>query len=197
MKRYLLIAVIVLVTAVPLRAQEETLISGDLESGGFGGPVLKIGPMKGTTGVLVGGRGGWIINHTFILGGGGYGLANNIRMTDPDGLNRTMYLEFGYGGVELDYIGNSSDVIHYTVGALIGGGSLGYRNAQGGMWDSNKQDAVFVLEPNVNLELNVTKFFRINAGVNYRWVNDVQFVGLSDKDLSGVAGSITLKFGAF
>ncbi|NIN69246.1 MAG: hypothetical protein GTO63_32105, partial [Anaerolineae bacterium] len=56
-------------------AQEpETLIEGDVRHGGFGGPVVKFTEVNNEFGVLVGGRGGWIINDSFVLGAGGYGL---------------------------------------------------------------------------------------------------------------------------
>jgi hypothetical protein len=49
-------------------AQESILISG-----GFGGPVIKVININGENAVRVGGRGGWIINHSFVLAGGGIG----------------------------------------------------------------------------------------------------------------------------
>ena len=52
-------------------AQDEQLVSGKIESGGFGAPVWKITQINGETAMLTGGRGGWIINHTFVIGGGG------------------------------------------------------------------------------------------------------------------------------
>ena len=40
------------------------------------GPAIRFTQIDGDFGVLVGGRGEWIINHRFVLGGGGYGLTN-------------------------------------------------------------------------------------------------------------------------
>ena len=62
MKRFL-VTLIVYMVASQAFAQEQTLISGKVESGGFGGPTLKVTKMKGESGLLIGGRGGWIINH--------------------------------------------------------------------------------------------------------------------------------------
>lgn len=73
---FLLFAIITL----PVFAQEQTLIgSGEIENGGFGGPVVKVTSINGESAVFVGGRGGWIINHTFVLGGAGYGLVTNVN----------------------------------------------------------------------------------------------------------------------
>ncbi len=197
MIRVLFVVIFILVIAMPVVAQEETLINGEIQSGGFGGPVVKIGPMNGTTGVFVGGWGGWIINHTFSIGGAGYGLVNNIKISDPSGTGRTTYLNFGYGGLDLEYIGNSMNLIHYTLGVLIGGGGISYRDSIYQNYSEKNTNAVFVLEPSANIEMNVTKFFRIDIGASYRWVNDVQFDGLKDKDMSGLSGMLTLKFGTF
>jgi hypothetical protein len=99
--------VLILLIACPvLSAQEETLLGeGKISNGGFGGPVVKFTSINKHFGVLVGGQGGWIINHTFIIGGGGYGLMNNIKAYNAF-LEESQLLNFGYGGLELHYINN-------------------------------------------------------------------------------------------
>jgi len=53
-----LVFFLVIVFTLPLLAQEATLINGEIESGGFGGPVLKVTSINGENAVMVGGRGG-------------------------------------------------------------------------------------------------------------------------------------------
>jgi len=178
-------------------AQEETLINGSIENGGFGGPVLKMGSFNGEAAILVGGRGGWIINHSFIIGGGGYGLANNVKakVSGPYG---ERYLNFGYGGLELEYISQSDRLIHFSFQTLIGAGGLSWRdeNVRVGMRDSDG-DSFFIVEPGVNATLNVTKYFRISGGVSYRFISGVQSPASSSPDLSGPSGVLTFRFGKF
>lgn len=174
--------------------QAEQLIEGDIESGGFGGPVLKITSIGGSTGILVGGRGGWIINHTFIIGGGGYGLANDVSATTP-GPNGEPYVNFGYGGLELEYVQNWERLIHFSVGLLIGAGGVGHRGTYN-EGDINGK-AVFVMEPWAEVHLNVATFFRISGGASYRWVTGANHPAASDSRLSGVSGILTLRFGSF
>ena len=176
------------------RAQEETLAGEGSESGGFGGPVLKITPIRGKTGILIGGRGGWIINHSFILGGGGYGLASNIGAATP-GPGGEPYVDFGYGGVELEYVHNWDKLMHWSVGLLVGGGGVGYKNENGSSGQYSK--GFFTMEPWVNANMNVTHFFRISIGVSYRWVTGSDSPAASNADLSGVAGILLLRFGSF
>jgi hypothetical protein len=178
-------------------AQEETLINGSIENGGFGGPVLKIGNFNGEAAVLVGGRGGWIINHSFIIGGGGYGLVNNVKAKVP-GPYGERYLNFGYGGLELEYVSQSDRLIHFSFQTLIGTGGLSWRDevVHAGTSDSNT-DTFFIVEPGVNATLNVAAFFRISGGVSYRFISGVQSPASSSSDLSGPSGVLTFHFGTF
>ncbi len=177
-------------------AEEETLISGPIESGGFGGPVVKIGSFNGESALLVGGRGGWIINHSFIIGGGGYGLVNNIKAKVP-GPNGERYLNMGYGGIELEYVTESDRLIHFSFMTLIGGGGLSWRddNIRAGMAPEN--DSFFIAEPAVNVNVNITTYFRMSGGVSYRFISGIQSGASSNADLSGPSGVLTLRFGKF
>lgn len=178
-------------------AQEETLISGEIESGGFGGPVLKFGSFNGETAILVGGRGGWILNHSFIIGGGGYGLANDVKAKVPGPFGER-YLNFGYGGLELEYVSQSDRLIHFSFQTLIGAGGLGWRDhdVRVGMRDSGG-DSFFIVEPTIHATLNVTLCFRISGGMSYRFISGVQSQASSSPDLSGPSGVLTFRFGKF
>jgi len=70
----LIIGSLAAMTVVATGQEAETLFAGEVVHGGFGGPVLKASTVNGSPALFVGGRGGWIINHSFILGGGGDGL---------------------------------------------------------------------------------------------------------------------------
>ncbi|UCF18694.1 MAG: hypothetical protein JSU87_12185 [Gemmatimonadota bacterium] len=168
-------------------AQEETLLRGDFESGGFGGPVVKFTEVADQFAVFAGARGGWIINHTLILGAGGYGLTNEIDLDDNPFNGRDV--EFGYGGLELEYVNSSNKLAHLTLYLLIGGGGLTTNFIDG--------ESVFVLEPLANIEVNVAKWFRLSAGGGYRLVVGVDTPGLEDRDLSALVGVLAFKFGVF
>ena len=187
-------------------AQEETLLSGNIENGGFGAPVLKFSPVKNQFAVWVGGQGGWLINHTFLLGGGGYGLGTTIaprpEVQEALGTTRPLAIQCGYGGLVMEFIGNSDDLVHYTFTTLVGAGAVRYgeRPFSEHSFDYVGQqdpDVFFVLEPGVNVELNVTTFFRFAVGAGYRYVSGVNLVGLSNSDLSGASVNVALKFGKF
>ncbi len=192
----LIVLLFVILLSSPAIAQDETLLGSEIESGGYGGPLVMFGQINGETGVFVGGQGGWIINHKYVLGAKGYGLVNTV---DAQELENTK-LEFGCGGALLEYIFASGKLLHFSIQAMIGAGGVKYAlidYTQGDEEFSYTEDAFFVLEPGVNLELNIHRNFRLSAGVAYRYVNGVDYEDLSDSDLSGVSGQILLKFGVF
>ena len=183
-------------------AQEQVLFSGITSHGGFGGPVLKLSQFDDDLGLLVGGRGGWIIGHMITIGGGGYGLTNDIPVL-YDNTDTTKFLDFGYGGFEIGLILASSDMIHFSINSLIGGGAIGYRESifDGHMnhdWDyDQRHDQVFVVEPAANLIINVTKWFRVGVGLSYRHVTGVDLVAIDNQYVSGPSGVLSFKFGSF
>jgi hypothetical protein len=170
------------------KPEEETLVTSGIDSGGFGALVFKFSGVNDQFAVFAGARGGWIINHQFVIGGGGYGLASEICL-DEDGRCLLRDIEFGYGGFEFEYIGRWNKAAHYSLQLLIGGGDvtlLGFPS-----------DPVFVAEPTARLELNVTKWFRLNLGGGYRFVSGLDVGRLENSDLSAFSGVLEFKFGNF
>lgn len=180
---------------------QETLIRGDMHFGGFGGPFVQFTSINNQFGLLVGGGGGVIIDHTIAIGGAGYGLANNV--TEENAPSTRPYINMGYGGGFIQYIDRSNDLVHMTGGVLIGGGGAGYRAAYGGNTEGQSNygdemnDAFFVVEPNVEGVLNIAKYFRLGIGVSYRYVSGIEAAGLSNSDFEGPSARITLNFGSF
>ncbi len=86
--------------------------------------------------------------------------ANDI---DLDAFSPRRDLELGYGGLDLEYINSSNNLIHFTVQGLVGGGGLTTRVQY--IFGS---EAVFVLEGGANIMLNVTPYFRMGIGGGYQ-----------------------------
>jgi hypothetical protein len=175
---------------------QEPLAGGDRRHGGFGGPVVKFTEIDDRFGVLVGGRGGWIINGSLVIGGGGYALANvgsfeNLTngAGDPGGL------EMAYGGLEFGYVHRPDDRVHVSLGLLIGAGGVTWN--PDGQAGGPADDAFFVFEPELDVVLTATGFLRVALGASYRLTQGVELFDLDDADLSGLAGLVMLKFGSF
>lgn len=173
--------------------RDETLISGKIEYGGFGAAVIKSSEIGDDYSLLLGGRGGWTLNHAFSIGGGGYGMINRIILED---IEEDPVVQFGYGGLVLEYILNSRKLIHFSASTLIGAGGVGYLWEQ---WHGYDVESVgfFVAEPELTAFINVTEFFRIGLGGSYRYVKGANLRGLDDRDLSSYAVNLTFKIGVF
>lgn len=177
-------------------AQDQTLLNNSTESGFYGAFFTKFGNINGETGTFMGGQLLWVLDHKVAIGGKGYALINQVDI--PELINTK--LEFGcYGGL-IEYIIASDKLIHLNVNTMIGAGSVRYSVKD---WQEDhsdidfSEDVLFVVEPGLDAELNIHKNLRIGIGVYYRIVSNVDYAGLSAKDLNGFSGQVTLKIGKF
>ena len=86
-----------------------------------------------------------------------------------------------------------------NVGLLVGAGGVTVtsRNANSNNAFDHDGSAVFVVEPQTELELNVMRHLRNAANVSYRFVGDTDKPGMASSDISGVAAGLALKVGSF
>ncbi|MCE5249823.1 hypothetical protein LLG96_06335 [bacterium] len=200
MKR-LIILVLLVFGAADSYGDEETLFknSGDFELNGFwGGPGVSVTSINGNAELLVGGRGGIIINNSFNVGGGGWGLVtepkapSKARSAYP---GRDLKLDFDYGGFIFEYDFRPKQLTHCSVYSLIGSGNVSYCDKDD---DSFKvSDSFFVFEPGIEGTVNVTKWFRLSAGASYRVIAGMDIIGLDASDIGGFSGKLTFRFGQF
>ena len=187
-------------------AQEEpqTLFKpGQTRVTGFGGPILSFSSVGKDVGLFIGGGGAVVLND-FYIGGYGMGLSNDIRrLINLEGTPEQLVLEFGHGGFWFGYDFKANRLIHLTASTKIGWGGVGYvrPNSVGVGFDPLNpllaQDDVFVLIPELGVELNVTKFLKVALTANYRYVGGVDLIETTSNDLSGIAGLLSFKFGWF
>ena len=177
--------------------EPEALFSGPITHGGFGGPFVAYSQLNGQDAVVVGGRGGWLINHSLVIGGGGCGVANDISVPEEMQLGSDHRLTLGYGGFWTEYILFPGELIHASVGALIGGGGVAYAREHGETMSSVASDSIFVFEPSVAVELNVARVVRLTVFADYRVVADLELPGLDASDVNGFVAGAMLKFGSF
>jgi len=168
--------------------------------GGMGALQVGFSKFNKTDAVLVGGRGGVIINHNLVLGLAGWGFANVPKFSNIDG-NTIAYLEGGYGGFLIEPIIMSKKIVHFSTPIIIGAGDLMYlkkinRNVSdlANMIDS---DPFFIVEPGIELEVNLFRFMRVAAGVSYHWSPNLNLVSTPANPFNGLTTSISLKFGKF
>jgi len=150
---------------------------------GFGSPFVEFSLHGNEFALSSGGGGAVLINQTFFVGAYGMGLATEHKV---DGLSikqtngtiikyPSMRKIFGHGGFWLGYINNHKEALHWGVSTKIGWGAIGLCDADLENCDKGQigNDNVFVLSPQIELEMNMTRWFKINIGAGYRYVSEV------------------------
>lgn len=194
MKPISLALVLVCLLTASACAYDRTLITDQTEVDGYVAVTLKHIDFKNETGVLAGGRGVMIVNHSWGMGVGGYGTIVKPSPENPEGLD---HLKMAYGGMFLEYIPWPHAIFHLSIPVLIGGGQVQFEGDYIDPESGEDSDAFFVAEPHLNLEVNITRNIRLDAGVSYRHVNGTDLTDMTDEDLSGVNGVISVKLGRF
>jgi hypothetical protein len=195
---------LILVVCPSLAQEMETLMTPGVSNGGFGAVVTRVTSIKDEFGVIAGIRGAWITNHTFSMGAGFYGMATqNVAMNGSEvgGIAGHDYLlEMGYAGLEFEYVYPWHKLIHMNAHVLVGGGGVAYvedPQRDHGEDDLLDSDAFFIVEPAICLELNVASPMRLDVGLSYRFVSNIELPQIDNRDIDGPAATLTLKFGGF
>lgn len=197
MKKAIIIS-LMLATSISAFTQEkefQTIFDNqDLRISGMGGPFMQFTSVAGEFGHMMGGGGAVLLNN-FFFGGYGLGLTNAI----PDYVNQNPSdrLTLGHGGFWLGYSLFGDKPVHVTFSSLIGWGEFGVMQNSGTY--PFVRDKIFVLVPTVEVELNLTRYFRIGAGASYNLYTlvDQNVHGYSNGDISAPGGFLSFKFGWF
>jgi hypothetical protein len=101
-----------------------------------------------------------------------------------------------------EYVVASNKAVHVAFNLFTGAGvTFQYEREdwhEDQDWDGDHdEDWFFVVEPGVQLEVNLFKWMRFSPGISYRAVVDSDARGLSDSKLSNISYNATLKFGKF
>jgi hypothetical protein len=165
---------------------------------GFGAPVVKYTVIRDQGAVLFGGRGGWYVTPSFMIGGGLYATISEVDAPDDALPNVTgpLDLKFDTFGLELEYAHDPEARAHPTFGLFLGGGAVRFATDKTDD-QQDETDLVLVTEPSVGLELGITRWFHLNLAVSYRLVAGVSQPGLKNADLAGPAAALAAKIGRF
>ena len=191
------------VTKESKEGEIRTLFGPDVSHGGYGAITMGYTTINDEDAWIVGGRAAWIIDHGFALGVGGFGLANDIPLDDQWVNDEKMSLIVGYGGILLEPIFWAKAPVHLCMPILVAGGAVSM--APSSYWTEDydwgaeyyHNDIIFVFEPGLELELNLTKFMRLSGGVSYRVTSEIELPGMDDDILNGLSSTFSLKFGKF
>lgn len=185
------------------RRQDIKTLSGSMShSGGFGALSFRSTKFRDESMVLGGLRGGWIINRTLGIGLEGHGIIPTAKFDDIEAGQEVNILG-GYGGMFLELIFFSNEVVHITFPVSGGAGWLGYHltnedNTMPGPIDSEVDSDVFwYVEPGADLEFNISRNFRLAMGVSKRFTQDLELINTESSAFEKLNYFITLKIGGF
>ena len=148
---------------------------------------------------LAGARAGLLIDHNFAIGLGAMGLihpTNTNKFLDSPYDSYYKNTRLYYGGMLLAYYFNPKDLIVFSIGNLIGGGLLYLPKDAGSGNTRDVKDKFFVIEPEINIFLNIIPYCRIGIGSSYRFTKGIDTVGVN-KDFKDFTVSATIELGVF
>lgn len=194
-------------------APMRTLLGGDrtMHHGGWGGPTTHFTRINGQEALLVGARGGWLIDHRITIGFAGHGLVtpvNNLAydehlISSGEQLLRKSNLHMGYGGLLIEPIIAYRSPVHVSLPIIIGAGGVGYSfnsrfpESVDQLEYRDDVQAFFVVEPGIELEFNVISLVRLGLGASYRYTTDLDLPATSKDALHGFNVGLTVKVGCF
>ena len=188
----------------PKDEEVKSLLGRGNELNGFGGADLKITDLVGEKGLIAGGYGGALVNRRYMIGVAGYGITTELEFDGMVGAEaKPLNLYGGYGGLLVGFMIGSKEVIHLNFPIVFGIGQVEVSDKN--FFPNNPNDAEFaiessafvVIEPAAQVEFNVTQYFRIAAGMSYRYITGSDLDNISDNQLSGSAIVMSFKFGRF
>jgi hypothetical protein len=188
----------------------------------LGGKINKIGLVGSLYGQYASINGGFqpsgggsvslLFNEKFAIGVAGYSIHPQNNLVAGDTRTRGHV-----AGLQLEYTAKNSKMFHVSFPLLVGmgrasadtllsttsvyAGSRGGHGGKGYGRDNDNHDgnrtSFVVIQPGVNLEVNVLKYLTLFGGVNYRLaVNSSSSILTNDK-LSGLGFQVGIKTGVF
>lgn len=172
----------------------------------FLGPEIKYSALYGTDQLYGGLKAALLFNHHYAFGlSFGSFLTEAVEdgpgtQGDTTGLNTVMM----YGGFYFDYVTSFNAPVQISFPTIVGGGGILLLekmepNPVSGIVDEKMVEGgvYFVLEPAINLEINLTRVIRIGIGGGYRFIINSDLERFSDKDLSAPTLNFNIKFGLY
>lgn len=183
-----------------------TLVGQSNAVGGYGAISMQYTRLDDRDAFVFGARGGLLLGHLVTIGLGGSGFFNDVHY--DSNLGSDISLAGGYGGFFFEPVLMPKLPVHVCFPVLIGAGgaSVVSVNKNDNFWEDNfkseASDAFMVIEPGIEIELNVTKFFRFCVGGYYRYTTDIDIeypleYQMPADILRGFSGGVTFKFGRF
>jgi hypothetical protein len=86
-------------------------------------------------------------------------------------------VNYGYLGGIIQYVYRPEDMVHMSIQLVVASGTTkDYENPKSGLLDNFwniSGESFFIVEPGINLEVNITTRVKLVMGVSYRYVSGI------------------------
>jgi hypothetical protein len=180
-----------------------TIFGDHREGGGYGAFSIGYTSIDNRQAVVFGGKFEWLVGHSIGFGFGGNGFVNEYHYDANIGMD--VFLTGGYGGFYIEPILFPKFPVHLSFPVLLGAGGISYITKDMNNYHNMIEDSeVFLIaEPVAEIELNVSRHFRIAFGASYKFTTPFN-VGtssgaatVSTDALENWSYTMTFKFGRF
>lgn len=182
-----------------------TLVGSSNSIGGYGALGMQYARIDDRDAFVFNARGALVLGHMVSLGFSGSGFFNDVHYESS--IATDVSLAGGYGGFFFEPILMPTLPVHVAFPVTIGAGGVALVSVNDdNFWEDNYQseasDAFLVIEPGIEVELNVTQFFRFCVGGYYRYTSDINIshpleYQIPENVLRGFSAGVTFKFGRF
>ncbi len=177
----------------------KTLLGRSNAIGGYGGLSVLYSQIDSKDAIIFGGRGAVIMSHAFAMGIGGAGFINDFHydyLTD-----KNISLAGGYGGMFFEPIILPKFPVHISIPVIVGVGGVAYTsmetNARYEEYFVDDSETFLVIEPGVEMEMNIARYFRFSLGGYYRYTSGIDLMNTESDVLNGFSFGVNFKFGKF
>jgi hypothetical protein len=158
---------------------------------------------------LVSLEGALLLDHRLSLGLAGYGFTRTPRGPDS-ARGEARELGAGYGGLALRYSVFGNLPVYGTFGVVLGAGAVNLHRDYGWddeedwdsgwnhddeAWERGAFDPFLVVQPEVALQANLTRWLRLGTTFGYRFTGGVGRFGLESSDLNGIVAGGHIQLG--
>lgn len=193
------------------RTQEKhTLLSNRPLTGGGLSFTGKGGEIANQEALWLGGEVYTVFDHNLNIGVAGYGLANTVRSLNMDEDENQLYFQSGYGGIFIEPSLFENRVLNISFPVVLGAGGIAETRVRGAITELEEvngfeleeddlytTDLFWVVEPGMALNLNISRWMKLSAGVTYRYAYDLELPQTKSTVLDGFNGNVSLKLGWF
>lgn len=178
--------------------QIKTVFNGKRSPGFYLGINGNYGKIANEHALIMGANLAYVANRSFEIGAAIQGIYSSnptIGIYDDN-----VALGGIYGGFHLAPVFFSNQPVHFSVPVLIGGGTIGYydyKTFNNLDIEDYDWDVMFVIEPGLNVEFNISRVFRVFANAKYRFTSDVDINNLESDAFQGWSGGLGFKIGKF